>query len=876
MSINRFMILFLLVLITASAAFAQKETGAIEGTVVDNESRPIPGVTVTASSPSLIGGSQTAYTNESGLYRFPVLAPGVYEVKAELSGFQTVVRKDIVLSIITTLTVDFTLQLVQTSETIVVSSDIPPLIDVTTSAVSNTVPSRIVSNLPRQPNIESLVTLTPGVSDDLVAYGADSSDSSFWIDGVNLSNGWTRVSSEMFDSGRQLILQYDQNWIDQVQVVGIGAPAEYGSFTGVLANFVTKSGGNQFHGLFETFFQNEHMFSRNDHSASPQVPFTTYDISTQLGGPILKDKLWFFSGFQYPHTENPNNQYNILYIQSAGKMLNKLTYKWDNDNTLQGFLQFNNSRAEFIDHKNADLNTLNKTPTLSWNTSWISILNPNSSLEARIGGFNYDSKDIEDHPDVPYHYDNLTGLESGNNYGREKATEQQLHSSVSLSRHADQFLRGGHDFRFGVEFNRTTSEWRFDYNGGMKYCDNCPYGYNYGGPFYDFRSIFPTISGQGNSISVAAYAQDEWQITDRFTASIGGRWDHNRKDVAANASYSNDPVAPRLGFVWNLDQKSQTVLKANYGHYFVEVIPGNYSTTGSAPFINQIYRNGQWEELGRYYDTPPQVPPDLKQTFMRQFDVGVDRVLPGAIPLGVHYIYRRWEDLVGVQSLNPDSDFFQLTITNPVTGDPYTFNLFKPGVEDKGAVLTNPPWMSRRYHGLEVYANKQFGHGVALMASLMYSDLTGIDYESTRNFGGRPSPNFAHFRLPVDRPLSWKISGTAPLPWGFNAGWYYRHQSGDPWSATHIYVFFSPACGCDLSIHEPPGSRRLSDRNLVDLRLEKEFPLYKGQFRTTIDVFNLFNSDAPVGVEEDFQNPDFGKFRRVAPRSVRLGLRYTF
>src|SRR5690349_8755014 len=107
-------------------AYAQRETGAIEGTVKDNEGRPIPGAMVTASSSSLIGGSANVYTEENGSYRFPVLPPGTYEVQAQLSGFQTVIQKDIRLFVGKTLTVTFSLEFVKTSETIVVLEK-PPL-----------------------------------------------------------------------------------------------------------------------------------------------------------------------------------------------------------------------------------------------------------------------------------------------------------------------------------------------------------------------------------------------------------------------------------------------------------------------------------------------------------------------------------------------------------------------------------------------------------------------------------------------------------------------------------------------------------------------------------------------------------------------------
>ena len=173
----------LLLFAFAGNALAQGGNAQLGGTVQDPTKALIPGVTITASSASLIGGNRTAYTNASGFFRFPVLANGLYEVKAELGGFQTVTRKEIFLSIGTTLTVDFTLQILQVSERIQVSGE-TPLIDTTTTAVSSTVPAEIVSNLPRRADIESLLALTPGVSDDLVAFGAPNYETSFWVDGV--------------------------------------------------------------------------------------------------------------------------------------------------------------------------------------------------------------------------------------------------------------------------------------------------------------------------------------------------------------------------------------------------------------------------------------------------------------------------------------------------------------------------------------------------------------------------------------------------------------------------------------------------------------------------------------------------------------------
>ncbi len=840
------------------SVFAQSQYGAIQGTVQDTDGQAIPSVSINVSSPSLIGETRVAVTDQHGFYRFPFLAPGTYELKTELSGFQTTNRKGITLFIGNTLTADFTLELLQVSEAIEVTGR-PPLIDSTTTAVATIVPPEIVSTQPKRNDIRSLVALTPGVSDDLVAFGASddkADENAYWIDGTNLSD--PRAGS--------LILQYDQNWIEQVQVTGIGAPAEYGGFTGVLANFTTRSGSNQFHGLVETFFQNENLASSHTEDPAGETPFSTYDFSAQLGGPLLRDKLWFFSGFEYPHTETHPFGYDGVTTDVQTKFISKLTYQHDDNNTLQGFVHFNHHTIEGLD---ADYFVLpeatrtNKNPQFSWNTTWISLLNSATNLEARFGGFNHHSKDIEDRPDLSGHCDVAIGICSVNSAIREESKLNRLQGSFALTHYSENFIQGGHDFRFGVQFQHSSGLREQHYNGGVFYA------YDYAGmPYYrkSFEYSFPVDGDQ-----ISSFAQDDWRITDRFSASVGVRWDHNRGSTDLGKVYANDQVAPRLGFVWKLNQKNETVLKAHYGHYFEALLQRSYSgvTDGRLPIIGEIYDQGEWVEVFRQ-TFKTHIPGDLKQPYVQQFNVGVDHVLPGEVPIGVHYIYRRWYNILLNQNL---SEFDPVSFINPITGEPITVYLVKD--PDAGHVVTNPPGLYRRYHGVEIFASKQFSSGFSFTGSLVYSDLEGNAQsvnDGTR-FGLDPNSYLYPGNLIVDRPLSCKIAGTYPLPWGFNAGWYFRHESGNTWTP----LIRVPGVPFGLISGEPQGSRRLPSKNLMDLRFEKEFPISQGQLRFTIDVFNLFNTAYVTRVNRVFEDPGFGAASLYnEPRQIRLGVRYTF
>ncbi len=471
MHLRRTIVVFIFaVLLFAHAAFAQKEFGEIQGMVKDHEGQPIPGVTVTASSDSLIGGKALVNTDVGGRYRFPALGPGIYELRAELDGFKTVVQKEIRVFVGNVLTIDFKLELFGVSEEVVVLGDAPQL-DATTPATSNTVRSEIIQNLPKPAgmfgNILSLLALTPGVGEDQVAYGAPAeAGNRIWVDGVDVTSPQTGV----------LYADYAYNWIEEVQVAGIGAPAEYGGFTGVVGNFVTRSGGNQFHGLLETFFQNQNLVSTNAPDPGPEQPFKSYDLSLQVGGPISKDTLWFFMGIQYPYLQTRPFGYDGVTTEEYPKAITKLTYKPNEDNIIQGFGHLNHYR---LDGEGAgalvpfDATSIVSCDESSWNATWISLLSSQTTFEGRFGGLWADCKRNPRNGDIPGHTD-VTGAASVNATTTERFRRFRPQVNASLSHFAQDFL-GTHDFKLGVQFERSQTDNEAHYNGGFSYYDY--YGY---------------------------------------------------------------------------------------------------------------------------------------------------------------------------------------------------------------------------------------------------------------------------------------------------------------------------------------------------------------------------------------------------------------
>ena len=228
-------LLLTLSVLVPSLLYAQAQTtSTLTGTVTDSTGAVVPGATVSITSPSLIGGVHTEVTDGQGVYRFPSLQPGVYTLTAELQGFRTVTRDNIRVQLGSTVTMDVDLPQVTATETVVVSGR-PSMVDVKSSAANTQIDNELLQNLPTQRFQPDVINLAPGITNN-VAYGGTADSNALLIDGVDVSD----------PDGGSAWSFFNYNWIQEVQVVGLGANAEYGEFTGAAANSIVRSGANRF------------------------------------------------------------------------------------------------------------------------------------------------------------------------------------------------------------------------------------------------------------------------------------------------------------------------------------------------------------------------------------------------------------------------------------------------------------------------------------------------------------------------------------------------------------------------------------------------------------------------------------------------------
>ena len=215
------------------------DESSIVGTIRDATRAVIVNAEVTLSGANLIGGPRRMATSGDGSYRFTALPPGEYDIQAEFRGFRPAGKRGVRLPAGGTIVVDVVLDVAGISNTLQVDAA-SLLIDVRSAGIPTHLDQNLLQSLPTSRWLPSVINVLPGVAGD-VAFGGTQGSNGMYVDGVDITN----------PHEQDAIGRFNYNWIQEVQVVGLGAPAQYGEFTGVSARSVVRSGSNRFSGLAE-------------------------------------------------------------------------------------------------------------------------------------------------------------------------------------------------------------------------------------------------------------------------------------------------------------------------------------------------------------------------------------------------------------------------------------------------------------------------------------------------------------------------------------------------------------------------------------------------------------------------------------------------
>jgi len=502
-----------------SASFAQgSQTGTISGTVVDTEGNLLPGCTVTLSGPRLIG-TKSYVTSDMGKFRFPSVAPGPgYELRVELPGFKTTIRKDLIASVAkaTIITIELDITTIEEEVTVVAAS---PVVDIETSKVSVSYTSDFIASIPMSRDLYGIQNSIPGAISEGVDYRRTSSilggtvrSQLYQLDGVPMNDPATFYP----------MANINVDVYEEIEF-GIGSlPAEVGQADSVVVNIVTKSGGNKFVGSVSAYYTGDSLvddlLNSEDNKAigvNPPEAFTDYkDGSLSFGGPVIPDKAWFFLnarrllwGQANPQTHDIRlanielrewtfsdaelQHYDFEHEEWLG--FGKLTFQLTDNLRYMGMYHWNNIYEPVYSNRSSNSYTFaltiiwdhENTHTTTHQLNWV--LNQNTFVDVR-GTYVYRHFPIlmrEEFINRYMVYDRAEAVFWGNTYYGDDYLRKKALASFSVTHFADDLLGASHEIKFGGEFESTIygldrykginegdnpyyTYWR-DYNAGNKY-----------------------------------------------------------------------------------------------------------------------------------------------------------------------------------------------------------------------------------------------------------------------------------------------------------------------------------------------------------------------------------------------------------------------
>ncbi len=328
-------VLAMLLLAGTSHGWAQETTGAVNGRVTDAQGLAVPGVTVTLTGPQ---GSKSAVTDADGRYNVPLLVPGTYTAKAELQGFKSVQQQNVIVRLGQAIEVQLKMEVGGVAETIEVTAS-SPTVDTRSTTVGAVLDSEMLKNVPVGRRFSDALYLAPGVTSSGSAGSANPSmgggsglDNQYVVDGVNITNtGYGALGSYSIMFG-SLGNGTPYDFVKEVQVKTGGYEAEYGQAIGGVVNVVTKSGTNKLQGSGFGYIRPHGTEGDWKQFESPNGTVQTLgtdlsDVGVTLGGPIMKDKLFFFGAidpswetrtFQAPNNQDADGNYQFpLYTQGG-------------------------------------------------------------------------------------------------------------------------------------------------------------------------------------------------------------------------------------------------------------------------------------------------------------------------------------------------------------------------------------------------------------------------------------------------------------------------------------------------------------------------------------------------------------------------------
>jgi hypothetical protein len=911
------------------------DRAGIEGKVVDQGGGVLPGVTVSVASASLQGGSRSTVTDSGGEYRIASLPGGEYVVTYELAGFGTI-KRDVRLDTAFVATLNETMGVGAVQESVTVTA-VSAVVDIRTTSVSTNLGKEALESLPTSRSMWQVMNLAPGLRVSGADVGGTAVGTQQNYSNYGTSTGGNKPMIDGVDTREDAGgagFYYDYGAFQEVQIKAMGNDAEMANpgtqFLGIL-----KSGGDQFHGSVIFSYETPDLQGNNvtdelrARGVSAGNPLKSYhDGNIDLGGPVFKRKLWFYGSFRHQEirtgvlgyvaspgadnivgtSDDEAGEYHVTLTNITGKLTGQVNPK----HRFTGFVQ---AQKKDYPERNADAYRFRESTwhqifkPLAGKGEWSWMLNDRTFLNAFVGRWQYETEALN-LTDAPAAYDTVTLRYSGMfNTSPYVGGRGRWQYNASASHYLPSAWGGTHDLKAGWEFtdeNRTydapsrpnNNDYQLRFQNGVPYqivVGNYPY------------------SSQGKMRTQAAFLRDAWRFGDRATLNLGVRYESyhvylpaqskgaGRFYPAGDFAYLDVLTwrnwAPRVGLSLPLDKKNRTVVKATYG-WFNFATQATYGDSYNRNMLstttyrwNDLNGNRDYDdgEFGSYVtatgSSASVLNPDLEQPKTHEVTTSLERQIASNFSARASYIYRRETGRYQNTNVARPYSAYSIPITNTDPGPDGVI-----GTSDDGGAVTyydysaayagsafvqlmdvNTDGYENTYNNIEVAAQKRMSNRWQLVTSFL---ATRVDI--WRN-GVPQDPNAAGF-YPKSKYWEWgfKMSGSYELPWQIQAGVMFTSQSGAVWAREARFTTGLTRLSEVILLMEDPAARRLPTQNILNTRLEKRQKIGRATASFQLDVFNVTNTNAELGVTAR-SGANFNKITSIVPPVVaKLGASLSF
>jgi len=906
------------------APIMAQNLGAIAGVVKDQSGSVVPGVTVEASSPALIEGRRTTTTGGNGEYRIVDLRPGDYTVTFTHEGFRTVKRENVTLGTSFTATVDAELSVGTTAQEMTVT-DAPPLVDVQNSLTEKEMNRTTLDLIPTGRDPFAVGQIIPGVSTatpdvggtqgmqqpTLEVHGSNADDNVFVVDGMMIQHTGF--------SGNQTGFYYNDSLMQAETYLTSSLPAE-APVGGIQISMIPATGGNQFHGSIFGTGATQSLQSDNSNStlvaeglkARNKID-TVYDLNAALGGPIIKDKIWFFASFRrwgannfLANTFTPagaqaidDNRLTDLALRITYQINknNKVSVSYDRGLKFRGHRPNNLIGVSFSD-------PLADVQQKSWmnymgQAHWTSTVTNRLLVDvgATIMPVNYNLFfEPGAKPGTIAQWDivnsTMTGISPRQDLDRGEYTTIVANAA---------YVTGSHNLKTGIQYREGYFQESFQMDGDMiqLLSNGVPTSVRiYNTPLTHRENMNPDLGW---------FLQDSWRVSKRLTLNLGIRFDHMvmsipaqgapggywvpaRSFPAQNGIVDWNTWSPRIGFAYDVFGNGKTAIKGGISKY--DILEGTSLAQNVNPnFI--AYSTCPWTSL-----TPPapgqaltgctgfsgnnnHIDPNMKRPYQWEYTVMVQRQIAANTSVSVGYYGRKFYDLFGdVNTAVPSSDYTPVTITNPLTGQPLTvYNQLASTLGQISLLQKTMPNLYEHYNGVEFQANSRFSKTTVFAGFTIGKSFGTPSGGSTDLNNPNNLINFAG-NLNYDQPYQLRAGFSYQAPFHIEIAGSLRENSGLPEARTFtVTQALVPGLTqvTQAILAAPAGAYRYPWQNLFDLRFSRKFKIRERVgIEPLIDLFNTFNSSAVTSAVTTI-GPSLGKPSNIdMGRLLRLGGRITF